>query len=170
MKLSQLSFVALMAANVSAQNFTTVISNQSELSGMSAYISSAPSLQSLFNSVRDSTILSPNNDAFRKLVSGPSNASYPLGNASLVNAILTYHIINGTHRASDITTNPNFFSTALNDSVFANVSSGQVVEAVKQDSTVHFLSGLVADSQVVKAVSLATIDWRCLPDRPILPS
>jgi uncharacterized surface protein with fasciclin (FAS1) repeats len=153
MKLSHLSFAAFMAVNVSAQNFTTVISNQSELSDMSAYISSTPSLQSLFNSVQNATVLTPNNDAFRKLVSGPSNVSQPLGNASLINAILTYHIINGTHRASDITTNSSFFPTALNDSAFANVSSGQVVEAVKQDSTVHFYSGLVADSQVVKAVS-----------------
>lgn len=74
-------------------------------------------------------------------------------NPSLVTAILTYHVLNGTFYASDVTEKPAFIPTLLTNSSYTNVTGGQVVEAVVKDDKVNFISALKQSSEVTEAVS-----------------
>lgn len=49
---------------------------------------------------------------------------------------------------------PVFLPTMLNDSMYTNVTGGQVVEAVKQGDSVVFYSGLLSNATVTTAVRL----------------
>lgn len=74
-------------------------------------------------------------------------------------AVLSYHILNGTYPASAVMEMPAFIPTMLNNSAYANVTGGQVVEAVKQGDKVVFYSGLLSNATVTTAVSLTRV-WR----------
>ncbi|KAL9603537.1 MAG: hypothetical protein Q9179_002154 [Wetmoreana sp. 5 TL-2023] len=70
---------------------------------------------------------------------------------SAIQALLSYHILNGTYSASAVTETPAFIPTLLNNSAYANVTGGQVVEVVKQGDNVLFYSGLLANASVTTA-------------------
>jgi uncharacterized surface protein with fasciclin (FAS1) repeats len=70
-----------------------------------------------------------------------------------VAALLTYHVVNGTFYASDFSSTPAFAPTLLSNTSFTNVTGGQVIEAVSDGTNITILSGLLAESKVVAAVS-----------------
>ncbi|KAK2755582.1 hypothetical protein FQN54_006522 [Arachnomyces sp. PD_36] len=142
-------FVALAATYVTAQDdFSQVISSRPELSNFTTYLDNTPELRDGFNRARNVTILAPSDDSFKDLISTNINPSDPPANSSLIDGILTYHLINGTYRSADISTEPKFLKSFLDNPTFENVRSGQVVKAVKEGEDVKFISGLLADSTV----------------------
>jgi len=68
-----------------------------------------------------------------------------------IQALLMYHVLNGTYPASAVKATPAFLPTLLNSSMYANVTGGQVVEAVTQGTSVEFYSGLLQNSTVTTA-------------------
>lgn len=64
---------------------------------------------------------------------------------------MTYHVLNGTIRSTDITNTPAFPKTLLTNSTYTNVTGGQVVKAETEDGGVVFTSGLLMQSKVVTA-------------------
>jgi uncharacterized surface protein with fasciclin (FAS1) repeats len=64
---------------------------------------------------------------------------------------LTYHVLNGTIRSTDIHDTPSFPKTLLTNSTYTNVTGGQVVKAETEDGGVVFTSGLLRQSRVATA-------------------
>lgn len=64
---------------------------------------------------------------------------------------MTYHVLNGTIRSTDINDTPAFPKTLLTNSTYTNVTGGQVVKAETEDNSVVFTSGLLMQSRVVTA-------------------
>jgi uncharacterized surface protein with fasciclin (FAS1) repeats len=100
------------------------------------------------------TVLAPSNEAFAAFLNssaGTAAASIP----STVEALLSYHVLNGTYPASAFTNTSQFIPTFLTNSSYANVTGGQRVEAVLNGTNVEIFSGLLQKSTVTTAVSSA---------------
>lgn len=148
------AFAVLAATCVTAQgDFSQVISSRPELSNFTTYLNNTPALRDGFNSARNVTVLAPSDDSFKDLIYTNIDASQPPANSSLIDGILTYHLINGTYRSADITSKPKFLKTFLDNPTFENVRSSQVVKAVKEGDDLKFYSGLLRDSKASTKVS-----------------
>ncbi|MCJ1317535.1 hypothetical protein MMC15_002860 [Xylographa vitiligo] len=144
--------VAALAATASAQsmNLTATLMNNSMLSNLTSYVSLFPSVLSSLESATNITILAPSNAAFSALLN--SSAGMALANNSAaIQPILTYHVLNGTYYASNITSNATFVPTMLSDPAYANVTGGQRVEAITEGMNVTFFSGLLQNASVMQA-------------------
>ena len=146
------SFAALVAgAYAQSMNLTAALTSTPDLSNLTQYVSLFPELLSTLGSATNITILAPSNEAFAKFLSGPSASTITNNDTTAIQAILQYHVLNGTYPASAITDTPAFVPSLLNDPTYANVTGGQVVQAVRQSDSVVFYSGLLANSTVTTA-------------------
>ncbi|KAI4157481.1 MAG: hypothetical protein L6R39_000666 [Caloplaca ligustica] len=154
--------IAALAAIASAQNSTSSNSTSSSslidllgstpsLSSLSAAVVGVPGLAGVLGSATNITILAPSNDAFAKFMESPAAAALAANDTAAIQALLTYHVLNGTYPASAVTQTPAFIPTLLNNSAYANVTGCQVVEAVRQGDNVVFYSGLLSNSSVETA-------------------
>lgn len=155
MQFKYLSLAALAAtASAQSMNLTAALMSNPKLSNLTSYVSLLPQLLSQLSSVSNVTILAPSNEAFSKFMNSSMGASIKANNSALIQAVLTYHVLNGTHNSSSITSNATFIPTMLNDPMFANVTGGQRVEALMTGKNVSFFSGLGNNATVTQAVSL----------------
>ncbi|GAM37204.1 hypothetical protein TCE0_022f06925 [Talaromyces pinophilus] len=153
MKATKLSLLALMPSAIVAQNLTQLLANTTQLSSLNALLSSYPGITNSLANITNVTILAPSNAALANLTNSTSFqalASSPSANRTIED-LLSYHILQGEYYASNITDIPAFIHTYLNDTAYTNVTSGQVVEAIKQDNETYFYSGLFANSTVTQA-------------------
>merc|ERR1712032_143969 len=161
MQLKQTIPIALTAALAYAQddsdsgsgssgmmNLTALLSSTDSLSSLNDLVGNYPDFAAALASREDVTILAPSNDALETLMN--SDAASMLDNDQFVQALLNYHVINGTVYASNITQTPIFAPTYLNNSMYSNVTGGQVVEARREDGGVQFVSGLKQISTVAQ--------------------
>merc|ERR1712072_873028 len=161
MQLKQTLPIALTAALAYAQdgsdsgsgssgmmNLTALLSSTDSLSSLNDLVGNYPDFAAALASREDATILAPSNDALETLMN--SDAASMLDNDEFVQALLNYHVINGTVYASNITQTPIFAPTYLNSSMYSNVTGGQVVEARREDGEVQFVSGLKQVSTVAQ--------------------
>jgi len=159
MKLKHLSLAALVSSAATAQtlpDLNSILSNTTQVSNLTDILKGNPALVESLSSAKDITILAPNNDAFAKLLSNPDVAALA-ADPDFISALLTYHVLNGTYSASDLTNTSAFVPTLLTDEAYANVTGGQVVEGVKVGDDVLFFSGLLQNSTVVQAVRIQSI-------------
>lgn len=156
--------LAALAAGASAQmmNLTALLSSTPQLSNLTTYVSFYPAVLDALSAAKNITILAPSNEAFSKLMASPAGAAIQANDTALIQAVLTYHVLNGTYPASEVTAMPAFIPTLLMNMNYTNVTGGQVVEAVKMGSNVTFISGLLMNSTVTKAVSW-TISYSWCP-------
>lgn len=132
-------------------NLTALLGSESSLSALVTLLEQYPALAQQVGSQENVTLFAPNNAAIQQLTqSGLLNTA----TQSQIGNILNYHVVPELIYASDITTTPAFVNTALTSSAFTNVTGGQVVEAALDGDNVILTSGLKAESQVVKAVSV----------------
>ncbi|KAL8669573.1 MAG: hypothetical protein Q9168_005842 [Polycauliona sp. 1 TL-2023] len=153
----QLFSVAALAATALAQNITNTTStpdgqslaqllgSTASLSMLASVIKGVPGLGDLLGQATNVTVLAPSNDAFMK--AGMADAD-----TDTLQALILYHLINGSMMSDAVTEMPAFLPTMLNNSMYTNVTGGQVVEAVKQDDKVLFYSGLLNNATVTEAV------------------
>ena len=153
--------VAALLSVASAQNLTSVLTSSPDLSNLTSYLQLFPAVLSYLSQAQDITILAPTNAAFNKLLSSPAGAVLKSNDSTAIQAVLTYHVINGTYPASAIGSTPAFVPTLLVDPKFTNVTGGQRVSVVKAGGTVNVTSGLKAISTVTKAVRV--LAYRCVP-------
>ena len=153
MQFKYLSLAAL-AAGASAQtmNLTATLMSNANLTNLTSYVSLFPSLLSSLSMATNITILAPSNDAFAAFLNSSAGMAVGLNDTTAIEAILSYHVLNGTYPASSIMSTPAFIPTMLNNPAYSNVTGGQVVEAVAQGTSVEFYSGLLANSTVTTAV------------------
>lgn len=77
----------------------------------------------------------------------------------VLQALLMYHVLNGTYPSTEVMETPLFLPTMLNNSMYTNVTSGQVVEGLTQGDDVVFYSGMLNNSTVTEAVSIEIRWW-----------
>ena len=133
-------------------NLTAAITSDPNLSNLTQYLGFYPQIVQTLSSLTNITLLAPSNEAFTKLLSGPGAAQVNASDRSLITALFTYHVLEGTYFSTDITSKPAFIRTALVNPVYTNLTSGQVVEAVMSDKKVDFYSGLLQKATVTQAV------------------
>ena len=148
--LSLAAFASLAAAQ--SMNLTTAITSNPNLSNLTQYLGFYPQIIQTLSSLTNITLLAPSNEAFTKLLSGPGASQVNASDTALITALFTYHILDGTHLSTSITSKPAFIPTALVDPAYTNLTSGQVVEAVLAGKSVDFYSGLLQKATVTQAV------------------
>ncbi|KAL1609991.1 hypothetical protein SLS60_001656 [Paraconiothyrium brasiliense] len=144
------SLVATQDSSNDTQSLNATLSSDDQLSNLTSFLSLNPAIVSVLSQASNITILAPSNNAFSEFANtdvGRDIASDP----SLLAALLQYHVLNGTFQASQITNQSTFVSTYLNNETYANVTGGQVVEAVKVGNETVFYSGLLQNATVTTA-------------------
>lgn len=142
--------LALASAQNNTPNLTALLGSSNSLSGLVNLIGAYPNIGQALTSLDNVTIFAPNNAAIAAL-----QASGALDNANeaLIQTVLNYHIVPGVVYSSAISETPTFAHTLLNDTMYSNVTDGQVVEVALDGSDVVLTSGLKLTSTVVDAVS-----------------
>ncbi|MCJ1341642.1 hypothetical protein MMC09_006938 [Bachmanniomyces sp. S44760] len=153
MQYALLSLAALAAtATAQTMNLTAALTSNPQLSNLTTYVSLFPDLLTQLGSASNITILAPSNDAFAKFLnSSTGGGDIKSNDTSAIQAILTYHVLNGTYPASSIKSMPAFVPTMLTMPAYANVTGGQRVEALLDGMNVTFFSGLLQNSTVTTA-------------------
>lgn len=105
--------------------------------------------------MKNITILAPSNDALGALTSSNDSTSL-LFDSDYVQALLSYHVLNGTYYDSSFGNESIFIPTMLTNESYSNVTDGQVVEARLSDNNVTFFSALKQNASVVTAVSTSS--------------
>jgi len=154
MQFKHLSFAALaaMASAQSTMNLTAALGSNPDLSSLTTVVAANPQLLAMLSNATNITILAPSNMAFSKMSNGSMGSM--TNNTNLVQALLSYHVLNGTHNSSSIGNMTSFIPTMLTNPMYANVTGGQRVEALMTGKNVTFFSGLQANSSVTQAVRL----------------
>lgn len=151
MHFKSFSFAAFagLASAQAQQGLNETLAANNQTSALVSLLGQFPSVAQALNGASNITILAPSNDALAKLLNGSAGLSLASDSAA-VQALLSYHVLNGTFHASSITNTSAFVPTLLSNSSFTNVTGGQVVEAIKVDNKVTFYSGLLQNSTVVQ--------------------
>ena len=142
--------LTVLAATVSAQNLTSVLSSNPDLSNVTSYLSLFPTLQTALDKGSNITVLAPSNEAF---IAYANSRAGSINDTAAVEALLTYHVLNGTYKSDQFISTAEFFPTLLTDPKYANVTGGQRVEAIIEGQNVTFYSGLLQNSTLVRTVS-----------------
>jgi hypothetical protein len=138
-------FWLLLSTSALAQRISEILSTRQELSSLSNYITSFPSLEEQFSTADNFTFLAPTNDAFTKWFATNRTADY-------MEATFMYHLLRGVHTMVSINGTPQFISSFLTNTSFSNVTNGQRVGAFKNEH-ILFESALKTTSNVVTGVS-----------------
>jgi uncharacterized surface protein with fasciclin (FAS1) repeats len=138
-------------ANSTAGNLTTVLAGNENLSALVTLLQASPDIANALGGAQNITLLAPSNDAIGALNSSGILSSG--GQEGLIQALLNYHVLVGVFNSSSITETPAFPATLLNDTAYANVTGGQVLEVRVEDDEVTAISGFKNNVTVTEAVS-----------------
>ncbi|KAF2430128.1 Fasciclin-domain-containing protein [Tothia fuscella] len=141
---------AVLLSVASAQSLTQVLSGNNQTSQLAGLVGGFPNLVTQLGSARNITLLAPSNNALGTLLNSTAGKALA-ANSGAVQALLQYHVLNGTYRADAVTNTSAFIPTALTNTTYANVTGGQRIEALRAGTNVTFFSGLLANTSVVQA-------------------
>lgn len=144
-------------ADSTAGNLTSVLAGNQNLSALVTLLEASPDVANALGGAQNITLLAPSNDAISAL-----NSSGILSSGSeqgLIQALLNYHVLVGVFNSSSITETPAFPATLLNDTAYANVTGGQVVEVRAEDDGVEVISGFKNSVNVTEAVSWVVLSY-----------
>lgn len=155
MQLKHLALTGFLAA-AAAQSQSTpdlpeLLSSTPELSNLTTYLQLFPDLVEQLSQASNITILAPSDDAFSELLETPAGEAITANDSAAIQALLTYHVLNGVFAAEDVPETAAFIPTLLEDPDFTTVNGGQVVQALRDGDSVEFTSGLKAVSTVSQA-------------------
>ncbi|CAK7232272.1 hypothetical protein SEUCBS140593_008205 [Sporothrix eucalyptigena] len=140
--------VALVASASAASLSDVLTAQNSSLSTLNSLLASNPDIVKVLDNASNITVLAPSNDALSKFLANPSNTAAVVSDPSLINALLSYHVINGTWYNTSFTNTSVFLPTWLSNSSYANVTGGQVVEAALDNNNVTFWSALKQNTTI----------------------
>ncbi|KAJ9602380.1 hypothetical protein H2200_013235 [Cladophialophora chaetospira] len=141
--LSALASAALAQEAQPQPDLTTLLSNQTELSNLTTYLGLFPDFVGQLGSLQNITLLAPNNEAFATFLNSSAGAALAQNDSALIQAVFSYHVLNGSYsNFSEVA----FVPTLLQPPQYANVTGGQVVQAVPGDNSTAFFSGLLANA------------------------
>lgn len=130
---------------------------------MTAILGSNSQIANALNNLRNVTILAPSNDALSSLMSSSDTVSL-LSNSGYLQALLNYHVLNGTYYNTSFSNDSVFIPTALTNETYTNVTGGQVVEAQMRDNNVTFFSALKENATIVTPVSTSQFHLKAMFD------
>ncbi|KAM0722149.1 hypothetical protein Q7P37_001590 [Cladosporium fusiforme] len=142
-----LAIVAVKAQDNSTANLTSVLSGNDNLSSLVTVLEDNPDIAQALSDAQNITILAPSNQALEALNSTGGQAS----REGFIQALLNYHVLIGQFSSDNITDVPTFAPTMLNDTAFANVTGGQVVELRSDDDDAFVISGFKNNASVTEA-------------------
>jgi len=145
--------VAVAQEQTQLPTLTEALASQNEtLSTLISLISNNTAISNSIGQLSNITILAPSNEALNTLISGADAATAAmLAMPDFIQAVLSYHIVNGTYYASAFSETPAFVPTILMNETYTNVTGGQRVEGVLDDGKVVIRSGLGMESTVTSA-------------------
>ncbi|KAF3065261.1 Transforming growth factor-beta-induced protein ig-h3 [Daldinia childiae] len=123
-------------------------SQNSSLSSLNALLASNSQFSESLNRLQNVTILAPSNDALSAVTSNNESALL-LANSDYLQALLSYHILNGTYHNDSFGDESVFIPTLLTNKTYTNVTGGQVVEAQLHDNNVTFFSALKENATII---------------------
>ncbi|KAH8593672.1 FAS1 domain-containing protein [Bisporella sp. PMI_857] len=123
-----------------------------ELSTLNFHINASTRLTTLLSTADNFTFLAPSNSAFDEWL-GSSGADLTEAD---IEETLTYHLLRGGFPTLETSSTPKFASSNLRNGQSANVTGGQVVEAVSLNNTPVFISGFSTVSNIISADILCT--------------
>jgi uncharacterized surface protein with fasciclin (FAS1) repeats len=132
------------------QDLTTALGSLPQLSNLTTYLSAFPDFVGQLSQLTNITLLAPNNAAFTELMNSSAGAALTDGDTSLIQALFSYHVLNGSFSTFGNTT---FVPTALQPPQYTNVTGGQRVEAMNASDSVTFFSGLLQNSTVTNSTN-----------------
>jgi len=130
-------------------NLTSVLGGNENLSALVNLLEGQPELASALGGAENITLLAPSNEALSAL----NSSGIDISQEGLLQALLNYHVLVGEFSSENITETPAFPATLLNDTAYANVTGGQVVEVRVSDDEVIAISGFKNNVSVTEAVS-----------------
>lgn len=140
-----------LAASAQNQSLMDALTSQPSLSNLTTYLQLFPTFLSSLEQMTNITLLAPSNDAFDLAVNSDAGIA---SNTDLVTAIFSYHVLDGVY--TNFTTMPAFHPTMLGPGEYANVTGGQVVEAVgstdQSTNSGYLYSGLLQNATLVQGV------------------
>ncbi|KAI0398864.1 FAS1 domain-containing protein [Xylaria palmicola] len=141
--------VLFLVSTATAQNASSLTdalgSENSSLSNLNALLEQNPQFVQSLNNAQNVTFLAPNNDALDAIMnnSNGTNSSVPASSQGGIEALLSYHVLNGTYYASNFTNTSQFIPTRLTNTSYTNLTGGQVVECLSEgQENVIFISAL----------------------------
>lgn len=158
MHLRHLTLLAAAEAVVAqVPTLAEVLAAQSEtLSSLTTWLESQELVYNLLAGAEDVTLLAPSNDALQALNNSPL-ANELLSDPNYLTAFLSYHVLNGTFFASNLTSSPQLaIPTLLDLAHYDNVTGAQKIISKSSDGGVSFLSGGGSVSKVQAAVCHTT--------------
>ncbi|KAI0413091.1 FAS1 domain-containing protein [Xylaria grammica] len=145
------SLLLTLISTSAAQNASSLTdalgSENSTLSSLNTLLQQNPQFLQSIGNAQNVTFLAPNNDALNAIMSNTNssspNSSSPISSPADIDALLRYHVLNGTYYASDIGNTSQFIPTRLTNTSYTNVTGGQRVECVSDgNNNVTFISAL----------------------------
>lgn len=146
-----LAVVAARAQEQAPANLTSVLSGNQNLSSLTSLLESNPDIAEALSGASNITLFAPSNNALNALNSSGLLSSS--GQEGFIQALLNYHVLIGQIFSDNVTETPSFAPTLLNDTAYANVTGGQVVECRVEDDEVFVISGLKNNATVTEPVS-----------------
>jgi len=149
---SKILSIAALATTAYAQgmNLTQALSSNNQTSQLATVLGGFPALVNQLGGATNVTLLAPSNNALAALLNSSIGSSLA-SNPGLLQAVLQYHVLNGTYMADMVTNTSTFIPSALTNTSYTNVTGGQRVEAIRVDNNVTFFTGLLQNSSVVEA-------------------
>lgn len=151
LSLLALAGYALAQDSSTPQSLNATLSGNDQLSNLTSFLALQPQLLDTLSNAQNITILAPSNNAFSAFLNS-SAGSQLADDPGLVAALLSYHVLNGTYTSSMISNTSTFVPTLLTNESYANVTGGQVVEAIMIGNETVFYSGLLQNATVSQAV------------------
>jgi hypothetical protein len=147
--------LASCISTIFGQNITSVLASNGELSSLNDQVKKLPHFNVYLDGLTQITFLAPSNDALATFFSSTMGQAASQ-DAKLLEAILTYHVQNGTWYQpanSPGSGSPHFIRTALCSPQYTNVTKGQFVEGIHDVTGAGLLySGFGDTSKIITPV------------------
>ena len=142
------------AEQTSTKSFALTVSSNRNLTSISTLLSNYSDIFGALSWSEGFTFLAPSNDAFDKIPYTDLSTVFANNDSDSIHAILQYHVLEGTRRAEELTSQFEFVPTWLQNSTYSNVTGGQRIGMVQQSQDVFILtSGLGTRSTITTPVS-----------------
>jgi uncharacterized surface protein with fasciclin (FAS1) repeats len=109
----------IFASHALGQALLSVLETHLELSTLNYYINASTKLSGLLLSANNFTLLAPSNTAFEEWLSSQDNRSL---RRDVIDATLTYHLLHGSFPTASFSDEPQFVTTALENSTVRIIS------------------------------------------------
>ena len=129
------------------------LQSYSDLSTLYSYINGSTKLYNLLNTATNFTFLAPTNNAIGQWIATQEGNSTVA--PDVIEAQLSYHLLNGSWPTVDFKTEPQFIPTTLTNVSYSNVTMGGVM-AQGGGQRVELVAGLSGSPEIISSNKTVT--------------